>query len=212
MKLKGRDSDAWHKRINDTVGLRRPTDADFPWIALQNHTGYYLKKKGKLSPTQIDERLFALIQNHPSKEAAFAACAHTMSVRTISDWLVNGSSVEPESSLGTQKYLQVIVAINRVNPAAVSAVEAQWACCLLEHATSRGSSRSLAQQLQDVLPLLPAHVAPNLLLQDEIQKLANKLCREFAEQLQDLSHTNQWMDAHFASHWLSTSSNCSDTK
>ena len=80
MKIKGRASHAYHQNIDNTVGPRKPTDPDFPWIALQNHTGYYLKKKGTLSPTQIGERLIALVKNHQSKEVAFAACAESLRV------------------------------------------------------------------------------------------------------------------------------------
>ena len=80
MRIKGRASHAWHQNIEKTVGQRKPKDPDFPWIALQNHTGYYLKKKGRLSQTQIDERLLALVKIHPSKEVAIAACAQSLGV------------------------------------------------------------------------------------------------------------------------------------
>lgn len=204
MKIKGRESDAWHKKINDTVGPRKPTDADFPWTALQNHTGYYMKKKGKLSQTQIDERLLALIQKHPSKEVAIAACAHVISTRSIRNLLVNDHRVELDSTFELQDYLQVIVATNHVNAGAVSDIESQWARCLLEHAAAGGPSRTLAQQLHDVLSLLPARVSPDLLLQDDISRLATSVCTDFAKQLENLRHKNQWMDAHTAVGWLST--------
>lgn len=190
MKFKGRDSDAWHKNISDTVGPRRPNDADFPWIALRNHTGYYLKKKGKLSQTQVDERLITLIQKHPSKEVAVAACADRVSMRTIRNWLVNDVKVD-NGTLGFQEYLLVIVATNHENSAAVSEIEAQRANCLLSAAGG-----SLAQQLHDVLFLLPDWVAPDLLLYEDINRLADNVCTEFAKQLQDLRDKNQWMDAH----------------
>lgn len=204
MKTKGRESDAWHKKINDTVGPRKLTDADFPWTALQNHTGYYMKKKGKLSQTQIDERLLALIQKHPSKDVAIAACAHVISARSIRNLLVNDHGVEHDSAFGLQDYLQVIVATNHVNSGAVSDIESQWARCLLEHAVAGGSSRTLAQQLHDVLSLLPAQVSPDLLLQDDISRLATSVCMDFSKQLEDLRHKHQWMDAHTAVGWLST--------
>ncbi len=202
MKIKGRDSAAWHKKISDTVGPRRPNDADFPWIALRNHTGYYLKKKGKLSQIQVDERLITLIQKHPSKEVAVAACADRVSMRTIRNWLVNDVKVD-NGTLGFQEYLQVIVATNHENSAAVSEIEAQWANCLLEHAAAGGS---LAQQLHDVLFLVPDRVAPDLLLYEDINRLADNVCTEFAKQLQDLRDKARWMDAHAALGWLSTTS------
>ncbi|KAL9067663.1 MAG: hypothetical protein Q9161_006745 [Pseudevernia consocians] len=208
MKIKGRDSGAWHKNINDTVGPRRPTDTDFPWLALRNHTGYYIKKKGKLSQIQIDERLLALIQSHPSKEVAIAACADKLSTRVIRNLLVNDLKVEPDGTLAVQEYLQVILATNHEDSGAVSEVEAQWAKCLLEHTSAGGS---LGQQLHDVLSLLPARVAPDLLLYKDIKRLADSICTEFAKQLQDLRHSNRWMDAHAAVGWLSTASTSRNT-
>ena len=89
MKFKTSQSNAWHKSINDAVGQRKPTDADFPWTALENHTGYYLQKKGKLSADQVDEYLVALIKKHPSKEVAIAACAQRLSLHSIRNLLHN---------------------------------------------------------------------------------------------------------------------------
>ena len=204
MKIKGHESDAWHKKINDTVGRRKPTDADFPWTALQNHTEYYMKKKGKLSQTQIDECLLALIQKHPSKKVAIAACAHVISVRSIRNLLVNDLGVKLDSAFELQDHLQVIVATHHVNAGAVSDIESQWARRLLEHAVAGGSSRTLAQQLHDVLSLPPAQVFPDLLLHDDISRLATSVCMDFAKQLEDLRHEHRWMDAHTAVGWLST--------
>ena len=201
MKIKGRDRDAWHKNINDTVGLRRPTDPDFPWIALQNHTGYYMKKKGKLSQDQVDERLLILIKTHPSKEVAIAACAHTMSARIVKNLLINDFKVGSDGAdgaLAIQDYLQVIVATNYVRPEAVSEIEAKWARYLWEHVAASGSSRTLAQQLHDVLLLLPARVTPDLLLHESLKSIADSVCTQFAKQLQDLKQRNQWTDAYAA--------------
>lgn len=211
MKFRGRDSEIWHKNINDTVGPRRPTDSDFPWNALQDHTRDYMKRKGKLSQIQVDAHLVALIQNHPSKEVAIAACADRISARIVKNLLVNDFKVEPDGALGIQEYLQGIVATVHVNPGAVSEIEAQRAKCLLEHAAAGGSSRTLAQQLYDVLSLLPVRVAPDLLLRADIQRLAESVCTEFAKQLQDLRGTNQWTEAHVAIGWLSPASTGSNT-
>jgi len=206
MKIKGRQRDAWHKNVNDTAGLRKPTDPDFPWTALQNHTGYYLKKKGKSSQIQIDERLIALIQSHPSKEVAIAACAHSISVRAIRDLLANGLHVKPDGDFGLPEYFQVIVATNHVNPGAVSDIEAQWARCLVEHAAAGGFPHTLGRQLENMLPLLSAPVAPGQLLRADITDLANDVCRDFATQLEHLRRDHQWTDAHAAIGWLSTDS------
>ena len=211
MKILGSDSGAWHKNINDTVGPRRPIDPDFPWIALQNHTGYYINKKRKLSGIQVEERLLALIQNHPSKEVAIAACASRISSRTIKDLLVKDFMAEPGGALESQEKLQVIVATNHENPDAVSETDAQWAKCLLKHAAPGGCSRTLAQQLQDVLSLLPTRLSPDLLLHGKIKRLADSVCTRFAHHLQELRSRSQWLDAHHAVGWLSTVSTSSKT-
>ena len=207
MKIKGRASHAWHQNIDNTVGPRKPTDPDFPWIPLQNHTGYYLKKKGTLSQTQIDERLIALVKIHPSKDVAIAACAHILSVCTIrrllsDDW----EKYKPDNATTHDEYLQAIVATHHVKPEAVSVLEAKWAVCLLEQVTAGGSSHNfpLGQQLRDILPLLSYQAAPHLLLHAEILAHAHDVCLNHAGQLEYLRLECQWMDAYSAIDWLST--------
>ena len=211
MKLKGRDSGAWHKNINDTAGRRRPTDPDFPWIALQNHTGYYLKRKGRMSSVQVEERLLALIQNHPFKEIAIAACAFRISSRTMKDLLVKDFITDPSGASEGQETLQIIIATNHENPGAVSKIEAQWANCLLKHSAPTGSSSTLAQQLYDVLSLLPIRISLGLLLHENIKRLAHSVCTRFAHSLHEFRCRSQWLDAHRALEWLSTDSTNSKT-
>ena len=211
MKFKGRDSGVWHKNIDDTVGLRRPTDPDFPWIALQNHTGYYIKSKGKMSSVRVEERLLALIQNHPSKEVAIAACASRISSRTMKDLLVKDFITDPSGALEGQETLQIIIATNHENPGAVSEIEAKWANCLLERAAPSGSSRPLAQQVHDVLSLLPTWISPDLLLHENIKRLADSVCTRFAHNLHELRCRSQWLDAYRAVEWLSTDPTISKT-
>lgn len=204
MKIRGRQSDAWNKNIDVTAGMKKPTDADFPWIALQNHTGYYMKKKGYLTQTQTETRLLSLINNHSSKEVAIAACGHHISTGALRNLIANDLQASSNNTSGRHEYLQAIVAANHVNPEAVSEIEAQSARCLSEHVAPGGSSRSLSQQLQEMLPLLAARVAPGLLLQPDINILASDVCKDFATQLEELRHGSQLMDAHAAARWLST--------
>lgn len=204
MKFKGLESRAWHKKIDRTAGLRKPTDADFPWSPLQTHTAYYIrKKKVHLSQIQLDERLLRLIQDHSSKQVAIASCAHYISPQTLRKLLGSDLKVGPNKASGPHEYLQAVFATNHVNPEAVSEIEAQWAHCLCEYAAPGGSSRTLGQQLQRLLPLLPTQVAPDLFLQDEINAQVCDVCRDFATQLEVLRRENQWIDAHTAVGWLS---------
>ena len=211
MKFTGCQSDAWHKKISDTVGQRKPTDADFPWIALQNHTGYYLKKKGKLSTDELDDCLLTLIKNHPSKEVAIAACANEMSLRTIRNLLVNDFRTNPNIALTSQEYLQVIIATNHVNTGAVSEVEVNWARYLMDYSAAGEPSRALAPWLKRVLALLPARPAPDLLLQDDISRLARTVCTSVATELEDLRHKSRWLEAEISIKWLSRASVTSES-
>ena len=202
MKIKGRHDDAWHKNIKDTAGPRKPLDPDFPWAALQNHTGYYMKKKGKISQHQIDECLLALIHNHASKDVAIAACAPHVSVRAIRDLVANFLKTKPNTATEFSEYLQIVVLTKHVYPGSVSEIEARWAQCLWKHTRAYRTSGTLGDELRDMLPLLLARVDPNLLLQAEITALASDVCLDFRVQLEQLKHENQWMDAHTAAGWL----------
>lgn len=208
--FKRRDSKTWHRNINVTAEAKKPTDGDFPWIALQNHTGFYLKKKASLSQTQIDERLLALIENEPSKFVAVAACAHRVSVTVLRELITNRLKVESdikvENGIGSepQDYLHVILATRHVNSEAINQIEERRARWLLEYYAYGGSGRTLGQQLQTVLPLMGYRVYPEVILQSDISRIAYEVCRDFAVQLDSLRQENQWRDAHQAVAWLST--------
>lgn len=204
MMFKRRDSKIWHKKINVTAGAKKPTDGDFPWITLQDHTGFYLRKKGSLSQTQIDERLLALIGNEPSKFVAVAACADRVSVSALRGLIINRLTVESEIGFGPQDYLHVVLAAHHVNSEAINEIEERRARCLLEYHAYGGSGRTLEQQLQTVLPLMKYRVYSELILQPEISSLAYEVCRDFAVQLYSLRQENQWLDAYQAVAWLST--------
>ena len=213
MKFKSSHSDAWHKSINETVGQRTTTDADFPWTALENHTGYYLQKKGKLSAEQVDQYLLALIKKYPCKEVAIAACAEKLSSHSIRNLLRNDLRVEvdlegagPVQVQEVQGYFKTIIAANHVNAEAVSDFEAHLARYLLHYstATTTEPERAPAQWVCKVLHLLHAPSAPDILLQDEIHRLASTLCSGFATQLKDLRHENKWSEAKESVGWLTT--------
>ena len=204
MKFKTSHSDAWHKSINDTVGQRKPTDANFPWTALQNHTGYYLQRKGNLSADQVDQYLLALIKKHPSKQAAVAACAQALSLHSIRNLLRNDLRVDLEGTdaLQVQGYFETIIIANHVNAKAVSHDEAKSARCLLQYSIASEPERAPALWLYSVLPLLRAAPAPDLLLQDEIHRIASALCSGVATQLKDLRRENKWLEAKESIRWL----------
>ena len=163
-----------------------------------------MKKKKKLSQSEIDECLLTLIHNHPSKEVAIAACAQSISTPAIRDLLANLFKSEPKGTSAFHENLQLVPLTRHVNPQAVSDTEAAWTHCLWEHTLACNSSISSSQQLHHILPMLLAQVDPSLLFQAEINDLAMEVCLSFTDQLESLKHKAKWMDAHGVAGWLST--------
>ena len=203
MKIKGRKDDAWHKKVDLTAAGKKATDADFPWVALQNHTGYYLKKKGNQSQIQIDEQLLSLIRNHPAREVAIAAYGRYVSIFAIRNFLINELKLGPKNPLSPYEYLRSLIVTHYENFEAVCENEARIARCMLEYFKDGSSLRTLGQQLQEILDILSVSVASCFLLEDDIMKMATEVCQNFAVQLGNMKTSNRWMDAHVATKWLS---------
>ena len=144
------DDNNWHRNVAATAGTAQPTDVDFPWTQLQKHTEIYVKKKGKLTPEQLDERLLALIEKHTAKEVAIAACAHAISSQNVRRLLTADLYVDPGSYFGLASYLQAIVAANHVKPEAASQSEASWAELIAQSVTTV-PEQTLGEQLWKIV-------------------------------------------------------------
>ena len=201
MKIRGHESDAWHKGLDTIVGLQKPTDPDFPWTALQNHTGYYLKKKKKLSQNQVEERLTKLIKGHSSKEVAIAACGHLISAGIVRD-LVIADPEAPSSGISRScDFFECVISAAHVRPEAFNPIEVARVRYLREH-VSGSSALPLSHQLRHGLALLSTQHGSGLLLQREVEALAVNMAKDFSTQIQYLHCENQWMGALKATRWL----------
>ena len=196
--------DDWHRAVQATVGDRRPTDADFPWTGLQEHTKAYVERRGTLTQEHIDDLLLILIQTHPELGVAFAACANAMSLRSVRRFLTEGLSISHNSYFGSGliPYLQAIVAANQVKPEAASRAERDWAVELIRNSNSLCSEESLGERLHKIISLLMSGMSADFLLRDHAIALARNICRMFALQLETLKAENQWVDALGAVNWL----------
>lgn len=197
------DDDNWHRNVDATAGTAQPTDVDFPWTHLQKHTEIYLKKKGKLTPEQLDERLLVLIEKHTAKEVAIAACAHAISSQNVRRLLTVDLYVDPGIYFGLASYLQAIVAAHHVKPEAASQSEASWAGELIAQSVSTVSEQTLGEQLWRILTHFTNGVTADSLLRNHITTLARTVCQDFAALLETLRLENRWIDAHEAAGWLS---------
>ena len=199
-----RDRDNWHRAVQATVGDRRPTDTDFPWTGLQEHTKVYVERRGTLTQEQIDDLLLTLIQTHPELGVAFAACANAMSLRSVRTFLTEGLSIGHNSYFGSGliPYLQAIVAANQVKPEAASWAEREWAFELIRNSNSLCSGESLGERLHKINSLLMSGMSADFLLRDHAIALARNICQTFAVELETLKAENRWMDALGAVKWL----------
>ena len=206
MRFRGRKEDGWHKNIDLTAGVKTTTDVDFPWIALQHHTEYFLKKKGSQSQIQTDKQLLILMRGHPAKEIAIAACARFMSTLAIRDFLINDLKVQSQNILEIHEYHRALIAAHHQNSDAVHKREAEIAHCMLEHAGASRSIRTLAQQLQAIIEILSDRVNFGIFSEEEVTRLAAEVCQQFAAHLETIKRENRWREAYATVNWLSNTS------
>jgi len=200
-----RHSNGWHQRIDATAagkhpGLNTLSDETFPWDALRWHTEIYLGKKGTLTAEEKDKRLVGLIQNHAAKDIAIAACGYAMTPQAVRNLLLSELSVIPDYPK-LLACLQIVIIVRRVNPGAVTDVEASQAEVLKSFLETR--SQTLETRLEILLHLLMTDEAPSeTLLSRQITSLAQTACGEFATQLESLKSNGLWLRAYTITRWL----------
>ena len=204
-----RDKDDWHRNVDATVRDKRPTDKDFPWTRLQEHTKAYVDRRGRLTQEQIDDHLLGLIQTHTEIEMAFSACANALSPRSVRRLLTMDLWISHNSYFGLVPYLQAIVAANYVKPEAASKIETDWPLELIKHYDGSCSEVRLGEQLCTIISLLMSEMCADFLLRDHAIALARTVCQTFALQLKTLSDENRWVDVFVAVEWLSKLSTAS---
>jgi hypothetical protein len=107
----------WHEKVATITGgtLPSPTTSHdhrfhlFPHAQLSIVTKDYLGRK-KRSEAEQDALLIDLIQHHPCKEVAYAACLEHLSLETAQTLLETSFHVDTNTSHGLEHYLQAFVA------------------------------------------------------------------------------------------------------
>ncbi|KAF2710805.1 hypothetical protein K504DRAFT_465862 [Pleomassaria siparia CBS 279.74] len=198
---KTKPSEEWHQQIDFTAGVLRPSDKRFPFLLVQKHTDQYLKKKGRLTQSDIDLRLSALIQNHEARDVALAACAYAMSPASVRALLNVELSVAPVTFYGFELFLHSLIAVNYSNVNAVSDLETQWARRMLGYAIH--GAESAGRYLEGLCSVLATSHVPNLNMVPDFEILARRAFGDFALYLEGLRLKCLWVTAHASIAWLS---------
>lgn len=176
--------------------------------ALRAETDAYLKRKGKLSAEQTDERLINLIKSHTTTSIAVAACGHAISSARFITLLSTDLQPSPENSDDLASYFQVLAASSRVNERVVSAGHEIWSSALLPFAGSVYSWPSLSDQCKSfeaLFRLSMISLPPRLLSLAHVGHVIQKASSFFSRALAKLVYDGKWIHAYRSSRWLSGS-------
>ena len=203
--FRGRHSVRWHQEIDVTTASYRLLNAGpeqppyFPLTKLQEHTNTYLQRVGRLTISEQDARLMALITEHQDKDVAIVACAHALSPYCVRHLLRAELPADAHARLSTPPYLRTLVAAHHANPRAIDNLEAQCAQSLinllLPDVLTVGEHLRKFATLKDIsimgVPndLLPPHVVENI---------PRKACEVLSGQLHNMKLESGWKQAHKA--------------
>lgn len=197
---KAKHSEEWHHTIDAIVGVLQPSDPKFPYPQLRSTTDEYLKKKGKITQSDIDIRLALLIDSHRSRDIAVAATAHAMSAGSLRAILHVNLNVSYGSYWGLEPWLKCLLAANNGNPASVTDLEVRWAQHMLPFAT-HGPMAS-GKILVGISRALRECATPNMNAVPDFLNLTSRAISDYGAQLEGLRLRNDWMGAYAASYWL----------
>jgi hypothetical protein len=198
---KVKHSQEWHEELEATAALLHPSDPQFPWGFVRNHTDVYLKKKGKISQEETDVRLSKLVQTHRRRDVAIASVAHAMTAQNLSLLLLAESNVMYGSHWGLDTWLQSLIAANEGNSASTTRLEAKWAHALLPYATVGDGAAS--SYLKGVTRALQEFGTQSM--QRDLFNFATLLCeaiKDHAVQLEGLRMSCDWVTAKKAVDWM----------
>jgi hypothetical protein len=198
---KAKHGQEWHEEVEATAGRLHPSDPQFPWGFVRNHTDTYLKKKGKISQEDADVRLSKLVQTHRARDVAIASVAHAMTAQSLSLLLLAETNVMYGSYWGLDTWLQSLIAANEGNQASTTRLEAQWARLLLPYATVGPSAAGY--YLKGITRALKEFEPQNM--QNDLCNFAALLGRsikDYAAQLEGLRLTSDWVAAKEAVDWM----------
>ena len=199
-------SELWRKNIDADIGSECVCLADgsinphFPWSMIRGHTETLLKKKGSTTADDQEHRLIALICRHVTTVNALAACAHILSAKGVKACLVGEYGRLPGLHNEMSTYLQAIIAIHHINPAAINATDAGLAKALFP--LCKLDSTAAGQSLQIVTNLWVLGVPAGSLVQDEIEVTTQNACKSFSAHLKSLVAGSLWTQAAQATAWM----------
>ncbi|KAI4940975.1 hypothetical protein J4E91_011060 [Alternaria rosae] len=194
-------SQEWYAEVGATAGELHPSHHRFPWGFIRNHTDTYLKKKGKISQEEADRRLSMLVQTHPARDVAIASVAHAMSAQSLDQLLLAETNVMCGSYWGLESWLQSVIAAHEGNPALTTRLQAEWARALLPYATTGASAAGY--YLKGVKRALKDHKTQNMDVDlHNFAVLLRRAIQDYAEQLNGLRLTCNWVAAKKAVDWM----------
>jgi hypothetical protein len=197
---KAKYSEDWHHSIDATAAGSHPSDPNFPYGFLRNHTDTYLKKKGKINQTDTDIRLAILISSHDAKDIAIAAAAHAMTAQSLRALLHVDENVMHGSYWGLKKWLHCLIAANSGNPQSVTDLEALWARKLLPFAMQ--GAHAAEWYLIGVARALRETSIQNLNAIQEFLILMKRAIADHSTQLDGFRLRCQWVAAYGAVLWM----------
>ncbi|KAG9195353.1 hypothetical protein G6011_00474 [Alternaria panax] len=198
---KVKHSQEWHREVEATTGKLHPSDPQFPWGFVRNHTDTYLKKKGKNNQEDTDVRLSELVQTHRTRDVAIASVAHAMTAQSLSRLLLVETNVMYGSYWGLDTWLQSLIAANRDNPPSTTRLEAQWARLLLPYATVGASAAGY--YLQGITRALEEFETRNMQnIPGDFTALLCRAMKDYGAQLEGLRLTCDWAAAKEAVDWM----------
>lgn len=209
--FRGRHGVRWHQDIEVTTAGYRLLNAGpeqppyFPLTELQEHTNTYLRKAGRLTTSEQDDRLVALVTQHQDKNVAIVACAHALSPHCVRDLLRAELPANAHGRLSTSPYLRTLVAAHHANPRAIDDLEAQCAQSLisllfLDVFTVGEHLRRSATFVKEISIM---GVPNDLLPPRVVESIPRNACEVLSGQLQNMKLESGWKQAHKATSWLS---------
>jgi hypothetical protein len=209
--FRGRHAVRWHQEIEVAtasyrrlnVGLEKPPY--FPLIKLQEHTNTYLQRAGRLTTSEQDARLVALVTQHQNKDAAIAACAHALSPHCVRHLLRTELPADAHSRLSMSLYLRILVAARHANPRAVDELEAQCALSLIsllfpDVLTVGECLRKLFTFIREISIMgVPRDLLPPCV----VENIPRNACELLSGQVQNMRFESEWKQAHQTTSWLS---------
>jgi hypothetical protein len=196
----------WHHEIDVTVARYRLLNAGpeqppyFPLIKLQEHTNTHIRRVGRLTTSEQDVCLIALVTEHQDKDVAIVACAHALSPHCVRHLLRAELPADAHGRLNTLPYLRTLVAAHRANSRAVDDLEAQCAQSLIsllfpDALTVGEHLRKFAAFMKEISIM---GVPNDLLPPRVVESIPRKACEVLSGQLQNMKLESGWKRAHKA--------------